>query len=110
MSSVLVPDDKQADVLVALVSRARPVGMGVFNHRPNFTRADAVGLIESLREASGRVYFDYVNGCPIKVFFADGAIHRLDLFDRDNGGPGTGERIVQAVLDDYPRRDSDGAL
>jgi len=93
-NTIPVPRERLADVLFALVSQARPVGLGWANHG-TFTRADATALVEQRGE---RQTYDYVNGCPIKVYWRDGNLYRADLYDRDQGGPGSCARIVAGVL------------
>lgn len=85
-------------VLLALVKYSRPVGFGIMQYRPDFGLEDAKRIVGDAGPEVRR-HFDYVNGCPIKVGWADGYLTHAGLYDRDNG-PGRCELAVLDALTD----------
>lgn len=83
-------------LLLALVTHARPQGMGVFA-----AMGAPLLTIEKCREMlaapgpDGTVWFDYVNGCPIKVGFQGDTLRCFDLYDRDNGRGATARIVAE---------------
>ena len=80
-------------LLAALYNHSRPVGMGLL-------KADARVMSEAAADAhlqSGKTYFDYLKGRPLKVQLRDPACINPHGFDRDNGGRGALLRIVEGM-------------
>ena len=106
------PNEKRAAVLAALYNHSRPMGLGVLQARGPLTKEDAQVLVDTGRDDIKRMFpegaaartrenqvdFDYLYGRPLKVTFLDGQIRGLRLYDRDNGGPGTARRLIEAAL------------
>lgn len=99
MTTVNISGIDKAELLVALVNAARPLGMGVLQDdgKP-MTKEEAEERINGGRwhdqiESSRRIlYFDYVKGRPIKCDLSGDTLDTR-LYDRDQG-PGAGERVV----------------
>ena len=91
-------------VLAALYNASAPMGMGVFQAQAgNMTVAQAQAHIDADstpdypgKKPYGKYYFDYLHGRPLKVNLKEDAFDG-GLFDRDNGGPGSAARIVEAL-------------
>jgi hypothetical protein len=89
---IFMSDIDKAVVLAALYNRAKPRGMGIFCYDPNpMTVLEAKEIL-----ATGKTYFDYIKGRPIKISFLTKSLH-FTLYDRDNG-PGAGEDAVIDAL------------
>lgn len=88
----------KAKLLAALYNGARPQGMGILHARPgDMTTEEARALIGDAPEPR-EVWFDYINGRPIKVGFKGNTLLRADLYDRDApGGDGSAQRIVDLL-------------
>lgn len=75
---------------------SEPMGLGRLTAAamPPLTLNDARLLIA----ADAR--FDYVRGRPIKVDLRPATLEDIEfwLYDRDNGGPGTGEAIARSAI------------
>ena len=67
-------------VLAALYNNTRPVGMGMLNPRCY----DFMTEEEGLKHIEERVYFDYLQGRPIKIDFSNDSIY-VRNYDRDCG-------------------------
>ena len=80
MSTVNISKLNKAEVLAALYSASRPLGMG---HLQNHTAAMSVDDAQELLDG-GQTYFDYVNGRVMKVDLSGDEL-RTALFNRDNG-------------------------
>lgn len=100
----------KADVLAALYNHTRPVGMGFLQaaNGPNvMDRAYAEHLLANGQDATGDypasfsrrrdVYFDYVHGRCLKVDLSSDTEFNPWGFDRDNGGDGTAQKIVDRL-------------
>lgn len=99
----------QAEVLAALYNAARPVGMGMLHYDPKLMTTeeaqqiiDEGGDIGRRRRAGIEVVgsngvewsVDYVRGRPLKLHVRGNVLHGAWLYDRDQGGAGTCERII----------------
>lgn len=81
-------------VLAALFNAAAPQGMGMIfglSTSPDMTVDEAGRII-----ASGQLSFDYLKGRPLKLYLYDDSFDPW-LYDRDNGGDGTAERIIERL-------------
>lgn len=86
----------KAAVLAGLYNAAAPQGLGFFpaTVSPGEMTVDEAQVIID----SGQLAFDYLNGRPFKVDLSGSSFDPW-LYDRDNGGDGTAERIIQQVRD-----------
>lgn len=107
---VNIADLNVADVLAALYNASKPMGMGFLQAggAPNvMDRAHAEQLLRLGSDASGDYplgtavlrgnprYFDYVYGRPLKLDLSpDNEDFDPWGFDRDNGGEGTAQRVI----------------
>lgn len=83
----------KALVLYELVRNAYPVGFDAIKCDLNFN-------IDKVREymascKPGFMYFDYVNGCPIKIDFSNDEINPR-LYDRDHG-EGAAAEVIKLI-------------
>lgn len=95
---------ERAQVLCALVNGTKAQGSGHLN--PNARRAmtydDAKRVLHDRTRVAGwleevRYYFDYVGGRPIKVDLSDEDGFDPDLYDRDAGGSGAAQRLIDRL-------------
>lgn len=101
----------KAAVLAALYNNSQPVGMGWLQAVPGgMTVEDARKEMDAgddrrrmfpdtppnFIDATPRLYFDYLRGRPLKVDLSGDEFSPWG-YDRDNGGPGTAARIVEAL-------------
>lgn len=99
----------KADVLAALFNASAPAGMGFLqasNGPQVMDRAYAQELIDLGSDASGDypngtaalrgngVYFDYLYGRPLKLDLSSNIEFDPWGFDRDNGGEGAAQRVI----------------
>jgi len=98
----------KAEVLQALYNGSRPMGMGMFravmlgNESIFMTLEEAEKALETGDDheqdfgsfRGGKIYFDYLNGRPLKVDLSGDSFDPWG-YDRDNGGDGTAARIIQ---------------
>lgn len=102
----------KAEILAALFNNSQPIGMGFLqaamqgNH--DMTTAEAQQLIDGDAVADndfgqyGRskdnktYFFDYVRGRPLKINLEGDEFYPAG-YDRDNGGDGTAERIINSL-------------
>jgi len=84
----------KAALLQALFNRSKPLGLGFFNRNSN----SEMTYEQAQRQISDnpRLYFDYVNGRVIKIDLSGNDFDPY-LYDRDNGGAGSAERVVESV-------------
>lgn len=83
-----------AAVLAALYNAAQPVNLGFLDYDPKrMTVDEARGVLLATRN-----FPDYVKGRPIKVNLRNMANVDLFSYDRDQGGPGAGERAIKAAM------------
>lgn len=76
------------EILAALYNAAMPLGLGFLQASAKDMTTDEAN--ELIIAAGPHRYFDYCMGRPLKLAIGvDGTIPRLDLYDRDQGGPGT---------------------
>lgn len=104
MNTVNIRGLDRAAVLAALYNRSRPMGMGVFQARPgDMTLEQAREAMQigddharafETAKSRGLWYFDYLYGRPLKINLTEDDL-RVDLYDRDNGGPGSAARIIE---------------
>lgn len=102
----------KADVLAALYNHTRPGGMGLLQaaNGPNvMDRAYAEQLLRLGQDATGdypagtatlrgrNVYFDYVHGRCLKVDLSNDDEFNPWGYDRDNGGDGAAQKIVDRL-------------
>ncbi len=98
----------KADVLAALYNHTRPGGMGLLQaaNGPNvMDRAYAEHLLANGQAATGDypagfsrdAYFDYVHGRCLKIDLSSDKEFSPRGFDRDNGGEGTAQKIVDRL-------------
>lgn len=100
----------KAEVLAALFNATSPAGMG-FLQAANGPQVMDVAYAERLIDAGntatpdygginmpGRpeLYFDYLYGRPLKLDLSDSSFNPSG-FDRDNGGDGTAQRIIDRL-------------
>ncbi|MBB76605.1 MAG: hypothetical protein CMJ75_19030 [Planctomycetaceae bacterium] len=85
----------KATLLAALVNGSKPQGMGHLTNRGHFRREQAQQLIDKRTERGEKLYFDYVNGCPIKCDIG-GDVLDTRKYNRD-AGEGIAEAIVEAI-------------
>jgi hypothetical protein len=77
------------DVIQALYSRARPLGLGWAEFKDGeLPRSEAESLVGE--------HLDYLHGRVMKVRVFDGKVIRADLYDRDNG-VGAAQEAVDRV-------------
>lgn len=96
MPNVDIKGLDKADVLATLYNASKPLGLGFLQAGGaplDMNRDQAQSLINSYH---GDLNFDYVHGRPIKVDLS-GASFDPWLFDRDNGGDGTAQRIIDRL-------------
>jgi hypothetical protein len=97
-----VPEDRLPGVIAALVNHGRQHGGGLASLLPVFPiDAAREEVAEAGRRARARgngLLFDYVGHIAVKVRWCDGKLSGLVVYDRDNGGPGTGIRVVREAL------------
>lgn len=97
----------KGDVLAALYNNTRPGGMGLLQAAAGpdvMDRAYAEHLLVHGQDATGDYapgfrrddskYFDYVHGRCLKVDLTDDIEFNPRGFDRDNGGDGTAQKII----------------
>lgn len=102
-TSMEIPEHLWPLALYVLYAAAKPLGLGWVQYIPGpMPIEEATKLIQESRGRLGYTHLDYVHGRPIKVFFKDGAVHRLDLYDRDQG-EGLGRRLIERLLDHASR-------
>lgn len=83
----------KAEVLAALYNAASPAGLG-FAHE---ARAAAdMTVVEARELLRGQTTFDYLYGRSCKIDLSSDLFDPW-LYDRDNGGPGTAERIIDRL-------------
>lgn len=102
----------QVDVLAALYNAAAPQGIGFIKASRSARIMDnihASWLIDNRKGSgdyytfgadgapSGFLYFDYVNGRPIEVSLLDNKGFDPYMYDRNNGGDGTAERVIEIL-------------
>lgn len=110
MGTVSIAGLDKAAVLAALFNASRPMGMGMFRARQEGT-VDKVMSVEDARTEmrvgddhmrdfgnnfKGIEYFDYLHGRPLKIDLSKDDL-RVDLYDRDNGGPGSAAAIIEKL-------------
>jgi len=96
--SIECPEPIWPEVFMALYNNSKPVERGFLHYEPgDMTFDEAVRLFETKR-IDGRFWFDYWKGRPIKVSFGNDRLYRPDLYDRDNGGPGTVAKFIAQAL------------
>lgn len=107
MNPIFIKGIPKAHLLAALVNGTRSRGMGVLQDRGPMTIERAQGWIDAGKthdqEGTGynpELYFDYVEGRPIKCSIA-GDVLNARLYDRD-AGTGAAERIVELLRDRFP--------
>lgn len=102
----------KGELLAALFNNSRPMGMGVLQAHLGpqvMTKEDAWKVINGsgddhnrnfptlgLRKGKTELYFDYLYGRPLKVNLTEDMVDPWG-YDRDNGGPGTLESIVNEL-------------
>ena len=99
----------KADVLAALYNASRPIGMGFLQAGGaplNMDRAYAQELLKRGSDATGDypagmaamprndIYYDYVYGRPLKLDLSSDTEFNPWGFDRDNGGEGAAQRVI----------------
>lgn len=104
--SVNIEGLNKADVLAALYNASQPMGMGFLQASGGpleMTREDAEFLLAAGSDASGdyipgirsnQLYFDYLHGRPLKLDLSSDTEFDPWGFDRDNGGPGAAQRVI----------------
>lgn len=84
----------RAQVLAALFNASAPGGMG-------FLQAPSGPKVMTEEHAEGWVHertsFDYLYGRPLKLNLMDDTEFDPRGFDRDNGGPGTAQRVIDQL-------------
>lgn len=92
----------KAAVLAVLWNNSAPGGMGFLQaqHGPDvMTEEIAEQLLEtgSLDPGSSRITtnFDYLFGRPMKLDLSDDEMLDPQWYDRDNGGPGTAQKLIE---------------
>lgn len=99
-------DDDEIDItgldkvtlLQALYHNGQQVGLGLLS--PGMTNEQIAEHCAKMVEDYGEFpYVDYLGGKPLKCNLS-GDVWNARLFDRDNGGSGTGRRIVEAMRAD----------
>ena len=106
---VIIADLNKADVLAALFNATNPGGMGFLqasNGPTVMDRAHAEKLLSGGQDATGdypvgfaalhssRIYFDYVYGRCLKTDLSSNTDFDPWGFDRDNGGDGAAQRVI----------------
>lgn len=98
----------KADVLAALYNASNPTGMGFLQAGSaplDMDRAHAEKLLKPRSDANGdyparavspedRLYFGYLYGRPLKVDLSSVVEFDPQWFDRDNGGDGAAQRVI----------------
>lgn len=80
------------NVLATMYNNAKPMGYGFFH-----ADSDPMTVSEAASLLSGEKYFDYVKGRPLKTSFAKFPLLDPWGFDRDQGGPGTLQTLVNRL-------------
>lgn len=108
-NTVNIEDLNKADVLAALYNASKPMGMGFLQAGGaplNMDRTYAQNLLDLGSDASGdypagtvslrrnEVYFDYLHGRPLKLDLSSDTEFNPWGFDRDNGGEGAAQRVI----------------
>ena len=101
MSNIDITGIDKAELLAALYNGTRAIGMGVLHDLDDgMTIEKAQEIIDTRMEGclpdSGKLWFDYVCGRPIKVNITGDVMERADLYDRD-AGPGAAQRVVDQL-------------
>ncbi len=96
----------KAAVLAALFNASAPAGMGFLraqNGPDVMTEEDAQQYVNNgtspdpgSRWPNEHLYFDYLIGRPLKVNISDDSFDPRG-FERDNGGPGTAQRVIDRL-------------
>lgn len=89
----------KAELLLALTERAVPQGRGIVTAmkvKPTLEICQEE-IKYRLDRGDTSLTFDWFLGRPIKVTIGTDELIRADLYDRDNGGPGTAEAIVATL-------------
>ena len=82
------------ELLAALYNNSKPIGLGFLQATPeSMTYREAEIIIEQQGKR-----FDYLKGRPLKCDLSGDTFDPWG-YDRDNGGPGSALRVVQAVRD-----------
>ena len=93
MAEIDITGLSRAQVLAALFNASAPQGMGVFQAK----RGPQVMDLETAEEITRQyLVFDYLFGRPLKVNLS-GQSFDPQLFDRDNGGNGTAQKIIDQL-------------
>ncbi|MGB4762636.1 MAG: hypothetical protein WBP12_04775 [Candidatus Saccharimonas sp.] len=125
-SNVNIEGLNKADVLAALYNASRPMGMGLLQAAGgpvDMDRAYAQQLLELGSDASGdypsgtafmrgnQLYFDYLYGRPLKLDLSSDTEFNPWGFDRDNGGAGAAQRVIDHLREtgDVNRLDGSSA-
>ena len=86
-----------AEILSALFNNSHPVGMGIIAalHGPKEMSIQmAESIIDEKKREGRNISFDYLFGRPLKVSFSNDRELDAQLYDRDNGGPGTAAHLI----------------
>ena len=96
-----------AEVLLALYNASRVVGMGIFSATSEpLTLEHCEAILEfgtspdygdagqCLKPREGGAWIDYLYGKPLKVELNGSGSFDPWGFDRDNGGPGSAQRVI----------------
>lgn len=91
----------KAEALRRLYNHARPQGLGMLHfEKESMSVEEAQQLIDSGRDADGRIYFDYLKGRVLKVDLSGDSVSPR-LYDRDNGF-GAAEHALSQATEDAP--------
>lgn len=119
--SVNIEGLNKADVLAALYNASRPMGLGFLQASGGpleMTRENADFLLAAGSDASGdypagvgrnQLYFDYLHGRPLKLDLSSDTEFEPGGFDRDNGGEGTAQRVIDHLRETGSVTRADGS-
>ena len=93
----------KAAVLAAMFNASRPQGMGFISSLSGPDSLDIEGAEKEIAKTLDCVYldFDYVFGRPLKLNLTEDSFDPRG-FDRDNGGSGSAQKIVDRLRASAP--------
>ena len=93
----------KAAVLAAMFNASRPLGMGFLSSLSGPDSLDIEGAEKEIAKTLDCVYldFDYVFGRPLKLNLTEDSFDPRG-FDRDNGGSGSAQKIVDRLRASAP--------
>lgn len=111
-TAVDISDLSKAEVLAALFNASSPAGMGFLqaaNGPKVMDITHAQRLIDDLEGSPQGVYFDYLYGRPLKLDLRVSYSFEPWGFDRDNGGDGTAQKVIDRLRETHNVNPSESA-